>query len=76
MGFDRTFGVTGQRQVLFENDAYDHSDWHVMYDVDHDGQRFLMVERTAPEGAQSGADRRVSLILNWFSELERLAPTE
>ena len=43
--------------------------------VDHDGQRFLMVEQAPADEQQVGADRRINLIVNWFTELERLAPT-
>jgi Tol biopolymer transport system component len=41
------------------------------YDVSKDGQRFLMVK----EGA--GAEpTQINLVLNWFNELKRLAPSE
>ncbi len=38
------------------------------YDVSADGQRFLMVKN------ESGV-AHLSVVLNWFSELTRLAPT-
>ena len=37
------------------------------YDVSADGQRFLMVKRES-------AVAHLSVVLNWFSELTRLAP--
>ena len=42
------------------------------YDVSKDGQRFLMVK----EGAQEAQPTQINLVLNWFNELKRLAPTE
>jgi serine/threonine-protein kinase len=42
---------------------------HVDYDVDPDGSRFVMV------GSQEGeATGELGVVLNWFDELERLAP--
>ncbi len=41
------------------------------YDVSPDGQRFLMIKEA--EGA--AAPSQIHLILNWFTELERLVPT-
>ena len=40
------------------------------YDVSLDGQRFLMVESTG-----AGESATVTLVQNWFQELERLVPT-
>ncbi len=45
-------------------------DFYPGYDVSPDGQRFLTI-RTPPETAP----RELNVILNWFQELERLAPT-
>jgi Tol biopolymer transport system component len=70
-----SFAITGQRQELFDNDAFERAPWHVNYDVDHDGQRFLMVETAPRDEEQAGADRRINLMVNVSTELERLAPT-
>ena len=43
-----------------------------MYDVDSDGNRFLMVKPL--EASDEGARTDVVLVLNWFEELERLVP--
>ncbi len=40
------------------------------YDIADDGQRFLMVQETAPPVTQ------VPVIINWFDELRRLVPTD
>jgi serine/threonine-protein kinase len=66
------FAFAGERQILFESTA-----WLESYDVDRDGQRFLMVQQTGAEKeGQIQADQHVNLILNWFEELKRLVPTE
>jgi hypothetical protein len=39
------------------------------YDMSPDGERFLMVKDSEQEAKQ------VNVVLNWFSELERLVPT-
>jgi len=41
------------------------------YDVAPDGEHFLMIEGGEEEGGN-----QLHLVLNWFEELERLAPTE
>ncbi|MBL7188467.1 MAG: hypothetical protein ISS70_19245 [Phycisphaerae bacterium] len=41
------------------------------YDVAPDGQRFLVLQ---PEHDDSEA-RELHVVLNWFDELQRLAPT-
>jgi serine/threonine-protein kinase len=40
------------------------------YDIHPDGQRFLMIKE-----AEQTADQ-LNVVLNWFEELKRLAPTE
>ena len=56
--------------VLFEGryayDAYGRDSRN--YDVAPDGQRFLMVKPDEDSG-------EVVVVLNWFTELERLVPT-
>ena len=43
------------------------------YDINPDGQRFLMLK---PVGAEDGsAQDRLHVVQNWFTELERLVPT-
>ncbi len=41
------------------------------YDVHPDGQRFLMLADSENESRP-----RINVILNWFEELNRLAPTD
>jgi len=41
------------------------------YDVTPDGQRFLMV---TPSGKEPDVTQQVSVVLNWFEELERRVP--
>ncbi len=42
------------------------------YDVTPDGQQFLMTK----EGEKHSAPSQISVVLNWFDELNRLVPTE
>ena len=55
-------------RVLFEQ-RYSYSSTIALtnYDVSADGQRFLMVK------SESGV-AHLNVVLNWFSELSRLAP--
>jgi len=72
------FAIAEERQILFESDAYMRSGLNSAsaYDVDRDGQRFLMVQMMgAEEEGQVQANQRLNLILNWFEELKRLVPT-
>ena len=41
------------------------------YDVSLDGQEFLMVT-----DAETSAPRQINVVLNWFTELERLVPID
>ena len=55
-------------RVVFERPyAYGSTVALANYDVSNDGQRFLMVKRAS-------AVAHLSVVLNWFSELARLAP--
>ncbi len=45
------------------------------YDVTRDGERLLVMALTAPLPGESTAPQ-IHVVLNWFEELERLAPTE
>jgi hypothetical protein len=40
------------------------------YDVDLDGQRFLMIKLTGSEDAR----HQITVVLNWFEELTALVP--
>ena len=42
------------------------------YDVSTDGKRFLMIEK---DPADTIAPTEIHLVLNWFEELKRLAPS-
>jgi Tol biopolymer transport system component len=65
---DPTF-TAGKPRLLFTGRYRDQA-YYRDYDVAPDG-RFLMI-KTPPELAA----RQVNVVLNWFEELERLAPTE
>jgi hypothetical protein len=57
----------GEPEALFTSRRYT-TNQSQAYDVTADGQRFLMVK--IPEASEP---REVQIVLNWFSELERLA---
>ena len=59
----------GQPRTLFEN-TFPRFGKH--YDVSPDGERFVMVE-VEPSG--DGPRQQVNVVINWFQELERLAPS-
>ena len=54
----------GKPKLLFEG-RFEGS-----YDVARDGKRFVMIEVTGEQAAQS----HVQLVMEWFEELKRLAP--
>ncbi len=59
-------------QVLFEGSYVTHSNppGFQYYDITPDGKLFLMMkEDTSQEQGQ------INVVLNWFEELKRLAPT-
>jgi hypothetical protein len=60
--------VAGEPRLLFEGD-FVASGRTANYDISPDGQHFVMVLRQG-EGA-----RKLNVIVNWFEELKRLAPT-
>ena len=64
--------ITGTCRVLFEGRfAMSHRpDSPRNYDVNPDGQRFLMVQTV-----DDPAPTQIRVVLNWFKELERLVPT-
>ena len=43
------------------------------YDVAGNGKRFLMIQEAERESSE---ENHVSVVLNWFEELERLVPTD
>ena len=62
---------TGNPELLFSTDAY-LIDARRPYDISPDSQRFLMLKESGenPDAAQ------IHVVLNWFTELERLVPTQ
>jgi len=65
---DLESGVPGVPRVLFDGESYELGDVR-NYDVSADGQRFLMVK------PHPGAEpREVTVVVNWFEELERIVP--
>jgi Tol biopolymer transport system component len=61
----------GRPRVLFEA-PYDLAPpFGRNYDVSPDGQRFVMMMSSEPGGAPT----QLHIVLNWFEELKRLAPT-
>jgi Tol biopolymer transport system component len=66
--------TAGKPEVLFEKE-YSASEFPatgIAYDVSADGQRFLMVK----ESEQATALTQINVVLNWFEELKRLAPSK
>jgi Tol biopolymer transport system component len=60
----------GKPAVLFESADYDRISTTPDYDVSLDGQRFLMIQAAGQQSAPPYV-----VVLNWFEELKRLAPT-
>jgi len=60
----------GEARVLFER-TFLRGTSSRQYDVAPDGQRFVMVQRASVAGQSRP---KIDIALNWFSELERLAP--
>ena len=57
-------------RVLFEQRyAFGSAQTLANFDVTRDGQRFVMVKDDSASG-------RIDIVLNWFEELKRLAPTK
>jgi Tol biopolymer transport system component len=57
----------GEPELLFRGDySYGYIDWAFNYGVHPDGKTFLMVK--------DGPPPRLRVVVNWFSELERLVP--
>ena len=65
----------GRPVLLFEGD-YTGLQPIRSYDVTPNGQRFLMISREPVQNRTTEVyGRKLSIVLNWFEELERLAPT-
>jgi hypothetical protein len=64
--------TAGKPRVLFEGHYVPPPGTTPNYDVSPDGQRFLM---TKPSDAGDAAPAQINVVLNWFEELKRLAPT-
>ena len=62
----------GTPTLLFEGQYHNDFNWSPPnYDVTPDGQRFLMIQPGEQEAAT-----QINVVLNWFEELKRLAPTD
>ena len=62
----------GAPTLLFEGQYHNDFNWSPPnYDVTPDGQRFLMIQPGEQEAAT-----QINVVLNWFEELKRLAPTD
>ena len=62
----------GRPELLFEGD-YAPSPWYGRnFDVAPDGQSFVMVEHVLPEDINT----ELQVVVNWFTELAKLAPTQ
>lgn len=60
-----TFRVVNRETLFSGNDSQYR--WQRQYDVHSDGDELVMIE--------SPAGREVEIVVNWFTELERLLPT-
>ncbi len=59
-------------RLLFEGSySYNFTTVTSNYDVTADGQRFVMVR-----DSEEQEEGQIHVVLNWFEELKRLAPTE
>ena len=65
-------GFTASRPKRILERSFYVSGQGLVYDVSNDGKRFLMIEE---DPADPIAPTEIRLILNWFEELERLAPS-
>ena len=63
----------GTPELLFEG-AYELDNFgNPNYDASPDGERFVMVRNT---GKRERDAAQMHVVLNWFSKLERLVPTD
>lgn len=62
-----SFGVRS-REVLFPMSPFPLTSEYTLYDIAPDDQRFVMLQREERPG------RELTLVLNWFEELEARVP--
>lgn len=65
----------GRATRLFEG-QFLHDANNAIYDVASDGQRFLMLRSDNPIDELMDNEVRITVVLNWLEELERLAPAD
>ena len=66
-----TFKMLAVPRVLFQDSYIPGSfGWAPNYDLTPDGERFVMVKQSETRATQ------INIVLNWFEELKRLAPTD
>ena len=66
--------VAGSAELLFDASPYRVAR-RVDFEVARDGERFLMLKRTM-SAERDASQTEVVLVQDWFSELERLVPTQ
>jgi serine/threonine-protein kinase len=66
--------VPGRPRLLFSAPHFSRNVTGPDYGISPDGQRFLMIKAPMPDTASS--PQQLNVVLNWFDELKRLAPTE
>ena len=59
------------RATLFSTEGYIRNNAHTNYDIDLDGQKFLMIQAEGDEADRS----RINVVLNWFEELKQRVST-
>jgi serine/threonine-protein kinase len=64
----------GVPQRLFQGSYQAPSPHRLVYDVDIDDQRFVMIKQAAVDDA--GTQPQIVVVQNWFEELKRLVPTQ
>ncbi len=65
--------ATSKPRLLFEKPGYRPGSPIRTYDLSHDGQRFLMVKL---DQRKPTPVTEMTLVLNWFDDLERLVPSQ
>ncbi len=64
----------GVPQRLFQGSYQAPGPTRLVYDVDIDDQRFVMIKQVAVDDA--GTQPQIVVVQNWFEELKRLVPTQ
>ena len=62
----------GSPELLFEYPAAE-APFGRTYDITPDGEQFVVVQ-PAPALGETAGGRRITVVLNWFEELNRLVP--